>query len=582
MAPSNAHVPEHTSESLSSDRNQGPHDETERDEQTPLLRDSSPSKRKTDHGDEPKVRLSAFRVAAVAFSLWLLIFLQASNMSGITVIQGAIAADLDAYDDTAWFTTAYLIAMSSLAPLAGKLAAVFSPRSLIIPVAMLVAIGTIISAHALSFEAFVLGRVVTGMGGAGVLTLAIILMLDLTSKKTRGVALGMVNAGFSIGVSLGGIVYGAVLPAVGWRALFWLQSPVAVLAGTMLFLSLPASFTKPSEISVFRRLRRIDYLGAVLLILTIVLFLFGLGGGAIKILPLALSPVALILFVLVENFVAPDPVIPLQVLKSRAVLLSCVAQLGLMSARWTVLYYAPIFMLAVRGTPRAEAGAVLVPTNVAFASGGLIVGYLHIRRNGSFWLPCVVAIMLFSISMFALSSVATAGFHLAALVASVIAGGVATGAALNYTLAHMLHHSHEGTQYITTSLIGTFRGFGGAFGTSIGGGIFSRYLRSSLSEGFRLLDGTDVLDPERRRLVSRLLGAPELVWQGGLGAADKDVAIQAYAGATRGVWQAAAILGIVVCVLQAGTGWRGPAPAAVMDQAEAQANVLENEGTEEV
>ena len=152
-------------------------------------------------------------------------------MSGITVIQGAIAADLDAYDDTAWFTTAYLIAMSSLAPLAGKLAAVFSPRSLIIPVAMLVAIGTMISAHALSLESFVLGRVVTGMGGAGVLTLAIILVLDLTSKKTRGVALGAVNAGFSIGVSLGGIVYGAVLPAIGWVSLN--SSPALLYADSL-------------------------------------------------------------------------------------------------------------------------------------------------------------------------------------------------------------------------------------------------------------------------------------------------------------------------------------------------------------
>lgn len=132
------------------------------------------------------------------------------------MIQGSIAEDLDAYEGTMWFTSGYLITMSSLAPLFGKFAAVFSPRSLILPIAVFVAIGSIISAHAASFEAFVLGRVIMGMGGAGVLTLAIILVLDLTGKRRRGLALGCVNAGFSLGVSIGGVVYGALLPVVGW------------------------------------------------------------------------------------------------------------------------------------------------------------------------------------------------------------------------------------------------------------------------------------------------------------------------------------------------------------------------------
>ena len=50
------------------------------------------------------------------------------------------------------------------------------------------------------------------------------------------------------------------------------------------------------------------------------------------------------------------------------------------------------------------------------------------------------------------------------LVLAVFLNGLATGGALNYTLAHLLHLSHKDTHYITTSLLGTFRGFGGSFG----------------------------------------------------------------------------------------------------------------------
>ena len=498
------------------------------------------------------------------------------------MIQGSIARDLDAYEGTQWFTSGYLITMSSLAPLMGKFAAIFTPRSLVLPISLLVSTGAIISAFAATFEGFVLGRVVMGMGGAGVLTLAVILVLDLTGKKRRGFVMGCVNAGFSIGVSMGGIVYGALLPAVGWRAMFWIQCPVALVSGLCLFLSLqpPPDSAKFDNSSTWTKLRRIDYLGAALLVSTIVLFLYGLA-GKIQLIPILLSPVCLLLFILVEMFFAFDPVIPLKVLKSRAALLSCVSQLGLMSARWTVLFYMPIFTLAVLGEPRAKAGAVLVPTNVGFALGGIIVGALHIKRNGSFWLPCLVSIFLFSLSMFLLSFVASPDVHLAALIVAVITGGIATGAALNYTLAHILHHSHEGTQYITTSLLGTFRGFGGAFGTSIGGGVFQRLLQTSLTTGFLSIEKGEALSPERKRLVSQLLGAPEMVFGGGLSDAEREVAVDAYAGASKGVWQAAAVLGLVVLVLQAGTGWNGPDKEEKVDEAEARANTMEAEGVPE-
>lgn len=322
--------------------------------------------------------------------------------------------------------------------------------------------------------------------------------------------------------------------------------------------------------------------------MTIVFFLYGLSG---KIRPafLLASLASLAAFVSVESLVAPDPVIPLSVLRSRAVLLSCASQLGLMSARWTVLYYMPIFVLAVLGEPRARAGALLIPTNLGFALGGTAVGALHIRRAGSFWLPCLVSLAAFALSMWLLSALARPAVTLGPLIVAVVVGGFATGAALNYTLAHLLHHTRRGEEYFSTSLLGTFRGFGGAFGTSLGGGVFARILQANLTDGFLSLDGGDSLSPARMKLISRLMGAPELVHGAGLPADDTRVAVDAYAGASRGVWQAAAALGLVVLVLQAGTGWKGHSSKEAeeddddrIDRTTARANAMENEGVGEV
>lgn len=290
---------------------------------------------------------------------------------------------------------------------------------------------------------------------------------------------------------------------------------------------------------------------------TIVLFLYGLS-GTIQMLPISLSLVTLVIFLAIEAF-ARDPIIPISVLKSRGVLLSCFSQLGFMAARWTVLFYAPIFVLAVRGLSPAVSGSVLIPTNLGFGLGGLIVGAVHIRRAGSFWLPALAALFLFSVSLFALGFVSNAAAPSSLYVAIVFFNGLCTGAALNYTLAHLLHLSNPEMHFIATGLLSTFRGFAGSFGTTIGGGIFSRALRDALTEGFTRLDGGKGLDRAREKLISVLIGSPAAVFKEGvLSPGERSVAVIGYERALEVLYKSAAGLCILVVVLQAGTGWTAP------------------------
>ncbi|KAK2004145.1 major facilitator superfamily transporter [Colletotrichum falcatum] len=538
-----------------------------------------------DNDDDagPKQSISVSRAGVLMLSTWILIFLQASNTSGMTMTQSVVAEDLEAYADAMWFTSSYLISMASLAPLVGRLATIFSPRDLVLPLGGFFAVGGVVTSQASSFWVFIAGRILTGMGGAGIMTLSIILVLELVGKKSRGVFVGLVNTGFTIGLSFGAVVYGALLQVIGWRVLFALQTPLALGAALGAFWSIPKTFSSDHETkarSTSQKLARIDYAGAFVLVLTIVLFLYGLS-GEIEPRSLILSALSLLLFIFIEFKLATDPIIPISVLSSRGVLLSCVAQLFFMSIRWTLLYYAPIFVLAVRGYAPAIAGSILIPTNVGFASGGLIVGWIHIRRNGAFWTPAVVSLTCFAATMFGLSLVGTTDSPFWALVLAVVLNGFATGSTLNYTLAHMLHLSRREEHFISTSLLGTFRGFGGSFGTAIGGGVFYRLLRSGLVSSFTELDG-GALSEERKELITRLIGSPALVFNGGLAPAEHDIAVERYASASRGTWQMAAALAVVAVVIQASTGWRGPADRkAAGDEVEARAAVTESEGVGE-
>ncbi|ROT41436.1 MFS general substrate transporter [Sodiomyces alkalinus F11] len=527
----------------------------------------APSSKRRDSGadsGDPKHSVGTPRAVAIILSLWTLIFLQASNMSGVTIVQGAIAEDLESYEDAMWFTTSYLIATSALSPLSGRLATIFSPRTLVLPIGLFFAAGGLVTSLARSFAVFILGRVLTGVGAAAVMTLSVVLVLELVSKKRRGIFVGLLNCGFTIGLATGAVVYGALLPAIGWRPIFGVQSPVALVASLGLYFSVPRTLSPKQpknddgsfQSSLKEKLARIDYLGASIMVLTIVLFLYGLSGD-VRWTPIILSVFSLFVFILIEVFVAADPIIPLSILSSRGILFSCIAQLIFMASRWTLLYYTPIFVLAVRNYAPAIAGSILIPTNLGFGVGGLIVGWLHVRRNGDFWLPSIIGLGLSGVTLYALSLVGTTTAPAWSFVLVVFLSGLATGGSLNYTLAHLLHLTSPTEHFISTSLLNTFRGFGGSFGTAIGGGIFYRLLRSGLINEFLQLDG-DRLTEDRRQLITRLIGSPALVYNGGLEDAERQIAVECYAAASRGTWQAAAALTIAAVALQAATGWASP------------------------
>ncbi|KAJ4864336.1 major facilitator superfamily domain-containing protein [Trichoderma breve] len=551
----------------------------------PLLGDASPgrwtdagvapdgqeeaSRRQTTEGggalDGSNHEVGFARGVAIGISLFVLIFIHSTNMSGLTMIQGPLAIDLHAPTLAMWFTTSYFISASSLLPVIGRLAQIFSPRAVVLPCVALFAFGSLFASQARSFAAFVAGRIVMGGGGAGIVVMAVVFVIELTDKKTRGVMIGFVNAAFTMGVSVGAAVYGVLHPVVGWRPLFWFQTPITIIAGIGLYLSLPPSMSSPpaqqngKPIPLSRKLASIDYLGAILLTLTIILFLYSLAGD-IHPTPLILSLFSLIAFVTTEFRLATNPIIPLSVLSSRGVLLSCLAQLGLITARWSILFYTPVFMLAVRASPPATAGAVLIFTNLGFSLGGLAIGYLHIRRAGSYYAAQLLSLTFSFITIAFLAVISHPTTPSLVFIAIVTLNGVTTGIALNYALVHILHLSHPSTEYVTTSLLATFRGFGGSFGTSLGGGIFYRVLRDRLVAGFLALDGTPELGPARRKLVDRLLGSPDLVWYGDdvLAPQERHVAVDGYATAIKGVWQAAAVLALVVIVVQAAAGWTSP------------------------
>ena len=106
--------------------------------------------------------------------------------------------------------------MSSLAPVTGRLAQLFSPRLVIYTSTLIFSVGHLVSSQASELLTFLAGRTITGIGAAGILSVSIIVALEMSGEKRRGFFFGLVNAVFTLGLSLGAVVAGGLTPHIGW------------------------------------------------------------------------------------------------------------------------------------------------------------------------------------------------------------------------------------------------------------------------------------------------------------------------------------------------------------------------------
>ncbi|KIW21132.1 hypothetical protein PV08_01712 [Exophiala spinifera] len=519
-----------------------------------------------------KSNLSRTRGALICLSVWILIFILTNNVSLITTIQSPIAIALKASTEVSWFTSAYLIAVTSITPVAGRLCAIFTPRVYLLASIVVQACGLLITSQARTLGSFLVGRAITGIGSAAVTPVAFILVTELTSPRRRGLFFGCINTGYTSGVACGAIIAGALEPLVGWRAVFWLQIPFALCAALVAFWSIPATPHSPptstspgqessntsrpqseyeKDDSLGKKLSQIDYFGVITIIAAVVLLLYSLSSPSIQITPIVLSLASLVLFVLVEANWAKQPIVPVSVLKSRGNILTGVATIGVMTARWGVLFFTPTYVLTLRGWSQASAGLTLIPTNLGFGSGGLLAGWLHIRRTGSFYMSVLVSFVLFALSMFAVSWISTPSSNIYLYIVVLFFNGFLVGTLLNYSLAHVLHLTVPATHIIVIPLNAMFRSLSGSFGSSISGGLFLRTLVTTLRDEFARRGVTG-----KEGLIKQLAGTPILVQR--LTGVEREVALVGYETGLKTVYLAGGCLAVVMLVVQACVGWTAP------------------------
>src|ERR1700733_9356246 len=283
---------------------------------------------------------------------------------------------------TAALVTALYLASAIAQPTAGKAAEVFGPRRVFLAGIILVAIGGLVGGFAQDLLTLLISRVLIGLGTSCAYPTAMLLIRRRARdaglvKPPGGVLGGLQIAGIataSLGLPVGGVLVGTL----GWRAVFFVNVPVALvaLAATLAWVSPdgPLDRTRRAR-DIAASLDATGIAGFAAAMIALLLFLFDL--PAVRWYLLAISAGMWIALVLWE-LRARIPFLDFRLLASNRALTSTYLRYGLvLLCVYVVLYGITQWVETVRGLTETEAGLLLLPMTLV---SGLVISPIS-RRN---------------------------------------------------------------------------------------------------------------------------------------------------------------------------------------------------------
>ncbi|KAJ1915736.1 hypothetical protein H4219_004153 [Mycoemilia scoparia] len=331
--------------------------------------------------DVARVLITPSRRYIIMFGLVLSVFLAAMDQTIVAVVLPNIGAQFDALSNTAWLGTAYLITITALQPLYGKLSDIFGRLQVLLFALGIFLVGSALCATAQSMIWLIISRGVTGIGGSGIFALSIIILSDITTIKNRGRYISCISFAWTIASVIGPLLGGVFADKVTWRWCFYINLPIGAVTViiSLLFLRVPTQKSSWKE-----KLKRIDFLGSLIIVAGLVVLLLALSWGgkeypwnsAVIISLLVVGLVLLIAFVLVEAYIPPEPILKISLFKSYSMLALIIAILTSGMVMYSLIYYVPVFFSITQNASSINAGLHLLPFLVTVSIFALASGQL--------------------------------------------------------------------------------------------------------------------------------------------------------------------------------------------------------------
>jgi EmrB/QacA subfamily drug resistance transporter len=339
---------------------------------------------------------------ATLAALAVVVLLSALDQTIVSTAMPRIIEQLQGLSMYAWVTTAYMLTSTVSVPIYGKLSDQYGRKGILIIGVVLFLAGSALCGLSGEFGALpllgggmmqlIVCRAIQGLGAGALMTVSFAIMADLYPPRERGRLFGVFGSVFGIATVVGPFIGGFLTDhgtftllgheIAGWRWVFYVNLPLGLLALFMILYRMPVLRHGAGG--------RIDYLGAVLVVLTAATLLLGLTLGGTSypwdsphILGLfAVGCISLGIFLWIETH-ATHPILPLHLFRIHSFRIAALASFVMSTAFLGVVMFMPLYMQVVQGINATQSGFALLPLMAGLIASSIICGRL-VTRTGRY------------------------------------------------------------------------------------------------------------------------------------------------------------------------------------------------------
>jgi EmrB/QacA subfamily drug resistance transporter len=403
----------------------------------------------------------------------LALFLAALDQTIVGTALPRIVAELNGLEYFAWVATAYMVASTTMVPIAGKLGDLFGRKPFLLVGMVGFVLASALCGQARDMVELVAFRGIQGLFGGVLFASVFASLADLFPPRTRARIQGVFGGVFGVASVVGPTVGGYLTDSVGWRWVFYVNVPVGILAIAVVFLTMPRTRHSASW-------RDIDFLGAGLLAAALVPLLIGFSitrdhefGSPEVVGLLGFAAVMAVIFFIVEQRVA-HPIVPFALFRNVTFAVSSVTGFFTAFGMFGAIVYIGLVYQGVLGIGATDSGLLATPMMVGLIGASIVTGQLMIRITRYRFLG-TIGLIVMVVGLWGLAQVTVATPETDVVRDLILVGigmGVAMPLYLNATQS-ALPREYLG---VASSQIQFWRNIGGTIGVAILGAVISHQL----------------------------------------------------------------------------------------------------------
>ncbi|KAL6715350.1 hypothetical protein ACLMJK_007616 [Lecanora helva] len=339
------------------------------------------------------------QVLIIVLGLFTTVFLIALDRLIIGVAIPKITDEFDSLGDVGWYGSAYLLTTGAFALLMGRVYTFYDPKWVYLTSLVVFELGSAVCGAAPTSIALIIGRAIAGLGNAGLVQGAIIIIVHIVPLHKRPQYTGFVGMMFGIASAVSPLLGGAFTDGPGWRWCFYINLPLGglVLLVHIFFLHIPKENMRRNPTTTRQKISRLDPIGTFFFLPSTICLLLALQWGGTTyawssariITLLILFALFLTAFITTQSLNSANATIPPPIFLNRSILSGIWFSFFLGGAMITALYYLPLWFQAIKSVSAVKSGIMILPLVLAMMITAVGGGFL--TKKIGYYTPWMIA-----------------------------------------------------------------------------------------------------------------------------------------------------------------------------------------------